>query len=96
VTMDEAIEAGLLVDAFRRMPQLILDCEQEATGEIAKGHTRWKILALEIWAKDHEDDSSQQHVGEEIRLPPTFVGPMLAMVATMIAGRLTQLGVEVE
>jgi hypothetical protein len=93
--MDEAVEAGLLVEAYRSVDELIEDCDAEATGEIdtAKGHTRWKILALEYWAKDHEDDSSQEHIGPELRLPPTFAVHVTKLVKVEIAKRLAELGV---
>ncbi len=95
MTMDEAIEAGLLAQAYRTIPELIANCEGEATGPLKPKQRRWKALALEVWGKDHEDDSGQEHVGE-VLLPPTFAVSALGLVKQAIAVRLGELGVVVE
>lgn len=94
--MDDAIEAGLLAQAYRTIPELITDCDAEATGPIEPPSRRWRTLALEVWGKDHEDDSGQEHVGPEVLLPPTFAVRALQLVKDAIAMRLGELGVVVE
>ncbi len=94
--MDDAIEAGLLAEAYRTIPELISDAEAQATGPLDEGTTRWKTLALELWAKDHEDDSGQEHVGPEVRLPATFAVRAMRHVKDAIAVRLGELGVPVD
>lgn len=93
--MDEAVEAGLLVDALRSLPELLDDLKTETLGPIDPKHTRWKLMALEFWGKDHEDDSGQQRIGPELRLPVTFALHLVGIVKREIEARLTELGVEV-
>lgn len=93
--MDEGIEAGLLVDALRAVPELLEEVRAEALDPVDSKHTRWKLMALEFWGKDHEDDSDQEHIGSELRLPPTFAVHLVGIVKREIEARLTELGVEV-
>lgn len=91
--MDEAIEAGLLAQALRLMPELITDTQAEATGEIDAGQTRWPTLCLELWGQNSEEDSKKAHVGEGIPLPTIFAPRLLEVVKREIEARLGELGV---
>ena len=95
MTMDEAVEAGLLVDALRALPELHKEMKAECIDPIEEPSRRWKTMALEFWGKDHADDSSQEHVGPELRLPPAFAFFIVAMVTREIEARLRTLGVDV-
>lgn len=96
MTMDEAIEAGLLATAFRLMPELISDCEGEATGELDPEQVRWPTLCLELWGQNSEEDGNKAHVGEGIPLPTIFAPRLMQVVKAEIAARLGELGVVVE
>jgi hypothetical protein len=93
MTMDDAVEAGLLVQAIRLMPELISDVEAEATGELEAGQTRWPTLCLELWGQNSEEDSNKDHIGEGVPLPLIFTARLLGVMKREIEARLDELGV---
>lgn len=96
--MDEAVEAGLLVDALREFPDLLKACEIEVNFPLDHPKlTRWKLLALEVWGLGHPEDSATERIGESaLFLPPVYVLRALAVVKADIEARLHELGVTTE
>jgi hypothetical protein len=93
MTGAEALEAGLLVEALAALPELTAEVRAETYGPFEDEAVPWKQLCLEVWARQHEDDNGQERIGPTLALPPTMMAKLLSVVASMIAARLTELGV---
>lgn len=93
MTVEDAIEAGRLATAWRKLNELQKDLHEEVAGKIPEDHTRWARYRLSISGWD--DDDNNEQIGSFLVSPKLAEDIVLDLLLTVKA-HLLEHGVTVD